>query len=96
MQLKAIKDSAGDDGLLTGTGHFDLDGSPILGAVNISTDGTNAAVVVVRETDSNGDIIFEQSTKSPMYIAAPMAAVNRCYYSITGTGASVQFFQWKQ
>ena len=97
MLLLAVKDKdSGVGGQLSGTGNIKLDGSPILGAVNISADGTNNATIIVRENDSAGDIVFHQVTKSPMYVAAPMKATEIIYYDVSGTGATCQFFQWQE
>lgn len=93
MLLQAIETSEGQ-GQISGTGTFLLEGSPILGAVNVSADGTNSAVVTVKENDVDGDIIFDQSTKSPLFVAAPFKGVERCYFSVSGVNATCQFFQW--
>jgi hypothetical protein len=88
------------NGAVAGTGTALLE-SRILGGVLISTDGTNAAVVTVQKDNSSGRQIFSISTKSPIFIAGPIA--NRdtdnstsqvAYYSVTGTGAAAQFFEW--
>jgi len=93
MLLIPLNTSAGD-GTVSGTGTFELEGGPILGGVNIAADGTNDATVEVRWDDDVGKVIFSQVTKSPMFVAAPMQATLICYFSVTGTGASAQFFQW--
>jgi hypothetical protein len=69
--------------------------SKILGGVLISTDGTNAAVVTVQKTDSGGAKIFDISTKTPMFVVSPIEAASAVYYSVTGTGASAQFYGWE-
>lgn len=84
---------AGVGGLITGTGTVAVP-SGIVGGINISADGTNAAVVVLRKNDASGEIIFSQSTKSPMLAVAPFNAAQTVYYSVSGTGASAQFFEW--
>ena len=90
------------NGAVSGTGTFPLD-SRILGGVLISTDGTNAAVVTVQKDNSNGRQIFSISTKTPIFITGPIgnrdtdnSASQLAYYSVTGTGASAQFYEWVQ
>ena len=96
MLLVPIKTDAGQGGRMAGTGTFKLEGSPILGGVNISADSSNVAVVTVRKDDANGDIIFDQSTKSPLFVSAPFLATKVCYFSITGVNAEAQFYQWQE
>jgi hypothetical protein len=69
--------------------------STILGGVMISTDGTNAAVVAVHVTSAAGTKVFDISTKTPMFIVSPIEAAENIYYSVTGTGASAQFYGWE-
>jgi len=67
-----------------------------IGGVLITTDGSNAAVVVLKEDDTNGTILFDISTKSPMFVVGPIRSGNTAsiYYSITGTGASAMLYEW--
>lgn len=90
------------NGAVTGTGTAPLE-SRILGGVLISTDGTNAAVVTVQKDNASGRQIFSISTKTPIFISGPIA--NRdtdnstsqvAYYSVTGTGASAQLYEWAE
>lgn len=88
------------NGAVSGTGTAFIE-SRILGAVLISTDGTNAAVVTVQKDDSSGRTVFSISTKTPLFIMGPIgirdtanAASQQAYYSVTGTGASAQFYEW--
>lgn len=94
MILKAVTTNGNQAGLITGTDTFKLS-SKTLGGVNISTDGTNAAAVVVRKDGPEGEIIFQQSTKTPVLMVAPIQAASVCYCSVSGTGASAQFFEWQ-
>lgn len=68
----------------------------LLGAVSITADGTNNATVICRTTDASGQIIFHMVTKSPVFIAAPISnnGSDVLYYSISGTGASAQLYEW--
>ncbi len=87
-------------GKVSSTGTVELAGQPgvggTIGGVLISTDGTNAAVVILREDDASGTILFDISTKSPMFVTAPIRSGNTAtvYYSITGTGASAMLYEW--
>ena len=79
------------DGKVAGTGTLVLNAGCFGGAL-ISTDGTNAAVVVVTD---NGKKIFDVSTKTPLFAAGPIFSTGKSLeYSVTGTGASAQFYEW--
>lgn len=88
------------DGRVSGTGTLNLEapyGSRVFGGCLISTDGTNAAVVVVRETNASGPQIFSISTISPGLFAAPInikEGTSSIHYSVTGTGAEAQLYEW--
>jgi hypothetical protein len=88
------------NGTVTGTGSIILE-SRILGGVLITTDGTNAAVVTVQKDNASGRQIFSISTKTPIFIMGPMgnrdtdnSASQIAYYSVTGTGAAAQLYEW--
>ena len=82
-----------DDGALAGTGTLTCKSR--LFAVAITTDGTNAATVVVRKTDANGAQKLDYSTLDGDFLAGPFALDSETlYYSVTGTGAAAQFFEW--
>lgn len=94
MLLKALT-----DGSVTGTGTFAFQSSyqgGLLGGVLITADGTNAATVTVQRNDSNGKTVFKLVTKTPLMIKAPisMEGAQGGYYSVSGTGAAAQFFEW--
>lgn len=80
-------------GLVSGSGIFKLP-SRLLGAINVSADGTNAASVTVRKDSATGEIIFQQLTTSPVFVTAPIQASETCHYTVSGTGAAAQFFEW--
>ena len=88
MLLKALT-----DGKVSSTGKVTVN-SGIVGGVLISADGTNAAAVKLQKVDSNGDIIFDISTKQPMWFGAPVESGSNVYYSITGTNASAQIYEY--
>ena len=89
------------DGKVTGTGTITME-TGRLGGVLISTDGTNAAAVILKKDDANGEIGFDISTKQPVWIGAPIkidptgadshSAV--LYYDISGTGASAMLYEY--
>ena len=80
-------------GLVSGTDTAACPGT-VLGAVNISADGTNACSVTLRKNSASGDIIFQQSTKTPMFIIAPLRGAAVIHYVISGTGGSAQLYEW--
>lgn len=81
-------------GKISGTGTLDLTHGQALGGVVISTDGTNAAAVILRKTNASGEKIFDISTKTPLAALAPMEAAATVYYDITGTGASAMIYEY--
>ena len=82
------------DGKVAGTGTLTLE-SRILGGILVSSDGTNAAVIIIRNDDASGTRFFDISTKAPGLIIGPIKAdSDTIYYSITGTNASAQLYEW--
>ena len=81
------------DGSISGTGTISM-ASPILGGVLITADGTNAATIIVRKTNSAGERIFHVVTKQPIWVGAPVEAAGQIYYDISGTGASAQIYEY--
>jgi hypothetical protein len=90
MQLRPIT-----DGSVATTGVMSVP-SRIFGGALITADGTNNATVVVRRTDANGLQVFKIVTKSPMCVTAPFAmdGADVAHYSVSGTGAAAQFYEW--
>jgi len=87
-------------GAVSGTGTVVLQGhhqtGGVFGAAAITTDGTNAAVIQIRKNNASGDLLLDVSTKQPM-IETSLIRVSDTqviYYSVTGTGAKVQLFEW--
>ncbi len=82
-------------GKVTGSGTLSLaTDSRTLGGIGISADGTNLATLTIREDNASGNIIFQMSTTSSIFIGAPFEATDTIYYTISGTGASVELFEW--
>jgi predicted sulfurtransferase len=81
------------DGKVTGTGALTLTRG-VLGAVLISTDGTNAAAVSIKS--AAGKKIFDILTKQPLFIEAHIEAAGGdiIEYTVSGTGALAQFYEW--
>jgi hypothetical protein len=82
------------DGKVSGTGTLTIP-SGMLGGILISTNSSNAAVVTVQRDDANGKKVFDISTIAPAFLIGPVALqdTDTAYYSVTGTGASVQFYE---
>jgi hypothetical protein len=80
------------DGKVSTTGTMVLT-SGLFGGALMSADGTNAAAVTV--TDSSGKKILDVSTKTPMFInMGPVQAASKSLdFSVSGTGASAQFYE---
>ncbi len=81
------------DGTITGTGTLELE-STTLGGVLVSTDGTNAATVIIKDEDNDGETIISYSGKEAVWIDGTFDCQSGiAYYSISGTGASAQIFK---
>ncbi len=82
------------DGSVTSTGTDTFD-SQILGGVLITADGTNDATVTLQRDNSSGTTVFKVVTKSPIFVAGPINIGSTAgYFSVTGTGAAAQFYEW--
>jgi len=82
------------DGSVSGTGTLTFD-SGTLGGVLITANGTNDATVTLQEDNSNGTRVFQIVTKSPIFVAGPIRIGSTSgYYSVTGTGAAAQLYEW--
>jgi len=83
------------DGNVTGTDTITCS-SGIVGGVLISSDGTNAAVVTIQRDGSGGKTVFDFSGLEAQFITAPVSLedTTNLYYSVTGTAAAAQFFEW--
>ena len=90
MNLRALT-----DGAVTGTGTVKVS-RYLIGAVLISADGTNAATVTLQQDDSGGKKIFEVVTKTPLFVDACISTEGseHVYYSVSGTGASAQLYEY--
>lgn len=88
------------NGAIAGTGTVELAGQHgsggTIGGVLITADGTNDCTVVLREDDASGTILFDQATKSPIFVTAPIFSPDTVtiYYSITGTGGQAMLYEW--
>jgi len=90
MQLRAMT-----NGSVSSTGTLTLK-TGIVGGVIISTNNTNAAVVVLRRDNASGKQLFSMSTVTAVGVFAPiwMENTETLYYDISGTGASAQIYEW--
>ena len=94
MQLRPMT-----NGRISGTGTVSFAYAAtggMLGGVLISTDGTNAAVVVIRKLTASGDVVFDMSSITAQMVIVPVHTDNvaALYYSITGTGAAAMLYEW--
>ena len=83
------------NGKVSGTGNLLLTEGGLFGGALISTDGTNAAVVTVTDIVTEKKV-FDVSTKTPLFVSVPiLTSSTTLAYSVTGTGASAQFYELK-
>lgn len=79
---------------MSGSGTIQMNGY-IFGGALITADGTNDATITIRENNSSGTILYEIVTKSPGAPIMPIKSNSkRIYYSISGTGAKAQLYEW--
>jgi len=82
-------------GKISGTGTLTIGRNMTVGGIVISADGTNNAAVVLRVLNVTGDIKFDMTTKNSLSVFAPIYIGNSTvYYSITGTGATAELYEW--
>ena len=68
--------------------------SRICGGVAIVADGTNAGTVILKNDNTNGTVIFQITTSSPLTVFAPFECSGSIYYSVSGTGCTAQIYEW--
>lgn len=84
------------NGQISGTGTLDLDTNK-LGGINMFSDGTNPCECVLRDGGPGGRIIFEQTVTGPQLFTMPLLVESGVlHYTITGIGATVEFFEWSR
>jgi hypothetical protein len=83
------------NGVITGTNTLSCP-SRIVGAIAVSADSTNAAVISIRRDDASGKQIFAMSSIHPLFVGGPIATegTDQIYVSVSGTGASAQIYEW--
>ena len=78
---------SGSDIILSETG--------LLGAVLVTADGTNNATVQIRQNNDTGKLVFDLVTKQPGFFGPfPITAGKTLYYTISGTGAQAQIYEY--
>lgn len=84
------------NGATTSTGTIILKSGPAtFGGYRLNTDGTNAGSLIVRDANVSGDIIVDVSSVSTISEYAPFYIPSgTIYYSIGGTGADCQLYEW--
>ena len=82
------------DGSISGTGLLDIP-SHAIGGVLITTDGTNAATVILREEKSTGKYLFEFGGKEAQFVPVQIQCDNdKLYFSISGTNALAMIYEY--
>lgn len=83
------------NGQISGTGTLTCK-SEIIGGFFLDANGSATATIVLRKDNSGGEVIVDYSSTSPLSVFAPFEAAQTVYYSVTGTGASAEIFEWQQ
>lgn len=83
------------NGTISGTGTLTVDGYKI-GAVLLTTNNSNAATVTLRRDNATGKKLFDLSSVTTIWVAGPISTeeTQTVYYSISGTGATAQLYEW--
>ena len=84
------------DGAIAGTGIIKLTGSTgTFGGALITSDG-NTATVVIRKDSETGKKLFDIAVTSSAFIPMPVDIEQavQLHYSITGTNALAQLYEW--
>lgn len=70
--------------------------SRIIGGVLITTDGSNAATVVIRRANDSGKPIIDIASITTLWIAGPFSTedAEQVHLSVTGTAAEAQIYEW--
>jgi hypothetical protein len=83
-------------GAVSGADTISLDQN-VFGGFVLSTDGTNAGTVTIRDTDGSGTILAQvTSVQSLAFIQPIRADSGTVHYTISGTGASAMLYEWVQ
>jgi hypothetical protein len=82
------------DGAVSGTGTMFLRGDSV-GGLLVTTDGTNAAAIVLRKNNASGDRLLDISTKGTIFQSPRirLGDTSVVYFSVSGTGAKAQFYE---
>lgn len=96
MKLRALT-----NGAIAGTQTLTVP-SGIVGGVLLSTDNSNAGSVTVRLGDSGGKQILSISSVTTLWITGPFDLEYKgpktsdiiAWVSVSGTGATAQFYEW--
>ena len=83
------------DGNVTGTGTVTCGQGNVAGVL-LTANGTNDATVILRRDDGSGKQLFDVVSKSPGFMLAPIDTENTAtvHYTISGTGAAAQIYEW--
>lgn len=79
------------DGAVTSTGTVSC-GDQRFGGIILTADGTNVGTVTVQEDDGSGKTIFDFAGKLSQAIWCDIECRGTIFYTVSGTGASAQFF----
>jgi len=86
-------------GKVSGTSTTTLEGhsgsSGVFGGALITTDGSNAVTVTIRETDGSGTILFQVITVSGgPYLLPVLSNDSTIHYVISGTNGEAMLYEW--
>jgi hypothetical protein len=83
------------DDQVTGTGTIVFkEQGELFGGFDLSCDGTNAGILIVRDTGASGKILIKTSSIVGKVGFAPIPCSGTIYYDVSGTGASAMLYEW--
>lgn len=65
----------------------------LFGGYKLNADGTNNAVLVIKDGDSNGPVLIDTNTVIGEHVIQPMRCSGQIYYSVSGTNADLMLFE---
>jgi len=77
---------------VSGTGILDVP-KGLIGSIAVTWDGTNSAVIILRDKDENGKLLLDCSIRASVFNISITVPSGKMHYNVSGTGASAMFYE---